>query len=321
MSNKSLLSLGIKEKARELGFDAAGITDAKILKQSKRDLRNYLEQGRNAGMSWLKDTAKQRSDPKAFYPGTHSVVMVALNYFRKHEKSILSSEFGTISLYARGRDYHKVLRKKLKILYHWIQNEEPTCNGRIFVDSFPIMEKPLAVRAGLGWIGKNSTLLIKGKGSYFFLGGILLNLTLKPDLPYSEQFCGSCNKCQSACPTGALDAPYQLDSRKCISYLTIEHQSNIANGLQEKMKNLIFGCDICQIVCPWNRRFAKTSKEEDFKNRHKERDLSLKKLGELSREEYEKMFEGTAVRRSGYAKFLRNVRIAQVNGRVSVNSE
>ncbi|MCK4892562.1 MAG: tRNA epoxyqueuosine(34) reductase QueG, partial [Calditrichia bacterium] len=192
-------------------------------------------------------------------------------------------------------------------------SDEPTSQGRIFVDSFPIMEKPLAMRAGLGWIGKNTTFLIKGEGSYFFLGGILLNLDLNPDLPISEQFCGSCNKCQTACPTGALDVPFRLDSRKCISYLTIEHHGNIDNRLQEKMKNLIFGCDICQIVCPWNQRFAKTGKEEDFKSRFKQRDLSLKSLGKLSREQYEKMFEGTAVRRSGYNKFLRNIRIAQAN--------
>ena len=313
MHNLSRLSIKIKQQAKSLGFSAVGITNAEILEESRQDLKKYLEQGREAGMSWLKETAEQRADPQAFFPETRSVVMVALNYFRKREKSILPSDYGTISLYARGRDYHKVMRKKLKSLYQWIRSDEPTSQGRIFVDSFPIMEKPLAMRAGLGWIGKNTTFLIKGEGSYFFLGGILLNLDLNPDLPISEQFCGSCNKCQTACPTGALDVPFRLDSRKCISYLTIEHHDNIDNRLQEKMKNLIFGCDICQIVCPWNQRFAKTGKEEDFKSRFKQRDLSLKSLGKLSREQYEKMFEGTAIRRSGYNKFLRNIRIAQAN--------
>jgi epoxyqueuosine reductase len=175
------------------------------------------------------------------------------------------------------------------------------------------MEKPLAMQAGLGWIGKNTTLLIKGKGSYFFLGGILLNLELNPDLPISEQFCGSCNKCQTACPTGALDAPFQLDSHKCISYLTIEHHGDINYPLQEKMKNMIFGCDICQVVCPWNQRFGKTSNENDFKSRFKREDLSLTKLNTLSNEQYEKMFQGTAVRRIGYDNFLRNIRIALAN--------
>jgi len=311
----SRLSINIKQQAMALGFDAVGITDSKILEESRQDLGRYLEEGRQGCMSWLIETAEHRTNPKAFFPETRSIVMVALNYFRKGEKSILPAGYGTVSFYARGRDYHKVLRKKLKRLYEWICNEEPACQGRIFVDSFPIMEKPLAMRAGLGWIGKNTTLLIKGKGSYFFLGGILLNIKLDPDLPNFEQFCGSCHKCQVACPTGALDAPFQLDSRKCISYLTIEHHGNINYRLQKNMKNLIFGCDICQIVCPWNQKFATTCEEKDFKSRFKQNELSLKRLAIISREQYEKMFQGTAVRRCGYNKFLRNVRIAQANER------
>jgi len=313
MINLTDFSPKIKTYAGSLGFDAVGITHAEVLFKSEQDLKHYIKENRQGTMSWLANTAEQRLHPKAYFPEARAVVMVALNYFRKREKFVYPADTGTISIYARGRDYHKVMRQKLKSLYHWVCEKIPSSRGRIFVDSFPIMEKPLAVRAGLGWLGKNTTLLLKGKGSYFFLGGILLNLDLEPDPPLTEEYCGSCQNCLVACPTGALDTPYQLDSQKCISYLTIEHHGSIENHLQDKMENLVFGCDICQMVCPWNQRFATHSRVQDFKNRFKKREISLRRLDQLSPHQFEKMFEGTPVRRSGYKNFLRNVRIAQKN--------
>ncbi len=313
MHNLTGFTSKIKTYAKSLGFDAVGITHPDTLSESKQDLKRYFEEDRHGTMSWLANTAEQRVHPKAYFTEARAVVMVALNYFRKSEKFQYPADTGTISVYARGRDYHKVLRQKLKDLSRWISQEIPFARGRIFVDSFPIMEKPLAVRAGLGWLGKNTTLLLKGKGSYFFLGGILINLDLKPDTPFTAEYCGSCQNCLKACPTGALDRPYQLDSRKCISYLTIEHHGSIENQLQDKMDNLIFGCDICQMVCPWNQKFATHCQVDDFKNRFKKGQISLGRLSQLSRRLFDKMFEGTPIRRCGYRNFLRNVHIAQIN--------
>jgi epoxyqueuosine reductase len=272
-----------------------------------------LQEGRHGNTIWLADTARNRPDPKAFFPSTESVLMVALNYYRKNEKMLTSPRLGNISLYARGRDYHKVLRNKLKYLLEWITRDETKTRGRIFVDSFPIMEKPLAARAGLGWIAKNSTLIIPGKGSYFFLGGILLNLPLPADEPFKGDLCGSCSRCLQACPTGALTDPFQMDARKCISYLTIEHSGEIDPALQPDMGNNIFGCDICQLVCPWNIKFSRSTAVQDFRSRFGGGRLQLQHLLKHTREQFDKMFEGTPVRRSGYHRFMRNVKIAARN--------
>jgi len=311
--NTDSLAILIKQKALSLGFNAVGITGPEILDSAREDFRQYILEGRHAGMKWLAESENIRTDPRALFPETQSVIMVAVNYYRKRETAILPPKFGTISIYARGRDYHKVLRNKLKKLQRWLGEAVPESNTRIFVDSFPIMEKPLAMRAGIGWIAKNTTLIIKGKGSYFFLGGLLLNLSLPVDSPLTEDYCGSCQKCQEACPTGALDAPFKIDSNKCISYLTIEHPGSIDPMHHQSMDNLVFGCDICQMICPWNDRFASSTDESDFKNRFRRSELSLKKLVNLSKDQYEKFFEGTPVRRSGYERFRENVRIALNN--------
>jgi epoxyqueuosine reductase len=303
----------IKNKALEMGFTAAGITEPEFLVKADKDLQKYLQEGRHGTMTWLDDTAASRPDPKSFFPSAESVLIVALNYYRKNEKMLISPRLGNISIYARGRDYHKVLRNMLKHLLAWISQEESKTRGRIFVDSFPIMEKPLAARAGLGWIAKNSTLIIPGKGSFFFLGGILLNLPLAVDKPYKGDSCGSCSRCLQACPTGALTAPFRLDARKCISYLTIEHSGEIDSALHPNMGNYIFGCDICQLVCPWNIKFARPTTVQDFRSRFGDGRLRLQLLSELTHEQYEKMFEGSPVRRSGYHRFLRNVKIAAKN--------
>lgn len=306
------LSRQIKSKAIDLGFSAAGISSAEILQEAEKNLKLWLAKGMQGSMDWMTATSEERANPKAFFKEAKSVLMIAQNYFRPEEPSQSPTGSGTISLYARGRDYHKVVRKKLKNLLGWILSVEPSAKGRIFTDSFPVMEKPLAVRAGIGWIGKNSTLILKNKGSYFFLGGILLNLPLPPDKPFEKNFCGSCNRCLHACPTGALFASGKIDARRCISYLTIEHRGKIGAGYQEKIGNHIFGCDICQDVCPWNR-FAQKTNESDFFSRFSKTDLKLSFLESLSRQQFEQMFEGTAVRRAGFDRFLQNVRIAKNN--------
>ncbi len=303
----------IKEQAKKLGFNTIGITNTAELIKAKDDILTFVNENRHGSMRWLAETAIQRANPRSFFTAAKSVIVVAQNYYRVNEKKILPIEYGNISMYARGRDYHRVLRKKLKKLMNWILAHSPHAKGRIFVDTFPIMEKPLAVKAGLGWIGKNSTLIIKGKGSYYFLGGILLDITLEYDLPYRKNFCGSCNKCQIACPTQAITDAYHLDASRCISYLTIEHRDIIDTSLQNEMGNYIFGCDICQTVCPWNKKYATQTNELDFSNRFSKIDLLIDNLTSLNKGEYLKLFEGTPVRRTGFHRFSRNVMIALKN--------
>ena len=307
------LSDEIKKTALKLGFEQVGISSADPLVEAGRQLQEYLNDGRHGSMNWLSETASQRSDPKAFFPEAVAVVITAINYFRKTEESIFSGNTGNISLYARGRDYHRVIRNKLKKLLGWISQQEPQTKGRIFVDSFPLMEKPLAVRAGLGWIAKNTTLILKKKGSFFFLGGILLNLPLPSDPPFSEDYCGECDRCQKACPTQALATPFQIDSRKCLSYLTIEHSGDIEQKYCAPLQNFIFGCDICQLVCPWNQKYGRDCREIDFANRYSSSQLLLENLRKMTAQQYNKMFEGNAVRRLGYERFMRNIEIAWQN--------
>ncbi len=303
----------IKNTARKIGFDAVGITSAEVLQESGADLQEFVQQGLHGEMNWLRETHSMRSDPRSYFPGAESVIMVALNYYRDSERLIMPRDAGNISIYARGRDYHRVLRSRLRNLLDFICQKEPDTRGRIFVDSFPVMEKPLAVRAGLGWIARNTVLILKNRGSFFFLGGILLNLPLPADQPFTGQQCGTCTRCLEACPTGAITAPFRLDASKCLSYLTIEHKSEISRKFHRSLGNHIFGCDICQAVCPWNIKFSRKCTEGDFNNRWDPSDLSLEKLARLTQPQYEKMFEGTPVRRSGYRPFIRNVNIAQIN--------
>lgn len=307
------LAAEIKDAAQRLGFDVVGITHAEPLVEAGQNLQLYIQEGRQGSMHWLEQTLRQRFDPRAFFPEARSVIMVALNYFRQEEMDIFPKESGNISIYARGRDYHRVVRHKLKKLLDWICDKETSAQGRIFVDSFPLMEKPLAVRAGLGWIAKNTNLILKQRGSFFFLGGILLNLSLPPDNPFTGEYCGQCQRCLNACPTRALTAPFQIDGRRCLSYLTIEHRGEIPEKFYPSLRNFIFGCDLCQLVCPWNQKYAANCMEKDFQTRFSVSQLSLVKLKKLTPEQYKVMFNGTAVNRLGYQHFMRNVHIAWQN--------
>lgn len=302
----------IKQKARELGFSEAAICDAEPLPEAGQRLLEWLGRGYHGTMEWMWRTRAERAAPRSFFPEAQSVIVLAHNYFRENEPLSRPAGQGNISIYARGRDYHKVLRKKLHALLGYIQTLLPEARGRICVDSFPLLEKPLAVKAGIGWIGKHTNLIIKQKGSYFFLGEILLSAKLPPDPPFRADYCGSCNRCQIACPTGALDEAYVLDARRCISYLTIEHRGEIDPQFHEGMENWIFGCDICQAVCPWNR-FSTHTGERDFDNRLPDEWFDLNRLAQISEQEFRNWFAGTPVLRSGYANFKRNVRIALRN--------
>jgi epoxyqueuosine reductase len=303
----------IKEEAYQLGFLEVGICGAATLSEEEDLLENWLDQGYQGSMNWMERTREMRGNPKHFFPEAKSIIVVADNYFRSEEPVLKPEHEGNISIYARGRDYHKVLKKKLKSLLSFVRELIPDAEGRICVDSFPIMEKPLAVRAGIGWIGKHTNLIIKGKGSYFFLGEILLSKELPHDEPLTADFCGSCDKCQVACPTDALSQAYVLDSNKCISYLTIEHDGDIDLSLQQKMGNWIFGCDICQEVCPWNR-FSADTEELEYSSATPADFLKLQNLIKLTREDYDRIFAGTPVKRTGFNNFKRNAKIALKNG-------
>jgi len=302
----------IKEKGYHLGFLEVGICGAENLNEEEDLLKNWLDRGYQGSMNWMERTREIRGDPKHFFPEAKSIIIVADNYFRSEEPVLRPVHEGNISIYARGRDYHKVLKNKLKTLLCFIQELMPDAEGRVCVDSFPIMEKPLAVRAGIGWIGKHTSLIIKGKGSYFFLGEILLSKELPNDEPLIADYCGSCDKCQVACPTEAINQAYVLDSNRCISYLTIEHDADIDPSLQQKMGNWIFGCDICQETCPWNR-FSVDTEESEYSSGIPADFLKLESLKKLTREDYDRVFAGTPVKRTGFDNFKRNVKIALKN--------
>jgi epoxyqueuosine reductase len=304
----------IKSQALQMGFSAAGICNASPLEDEGKLLEMWLGKNYHGGMAWLERTRKERANPDSYFRRVKSILVVAHNYYREDEPLNMPPEKGNISIYARGRDYHKVIRKKLKELLQYVQTLIPDTEGRICVDSFPIMEKPLAVRAGIGWIGKHTNLILKGSGSYFFLGEILLTTKLPKDNIFSEDFCGTCNRCQVACPTNALKEAYVLDASRCISYLTIEHHGVISEELQSEMGNWVFGCDICQDVCPWNR-FSENTSEDAYKNIISSEWYDLNRMKEMSNEQFEELFAGTAVKRAGYQNFMRNVEIALENSR------
>jgi len=298
-----------------MGFSAAGICDASPLENEGKLLEMWLGNKYHGTMDWLERTKKERTQPAIYYPGAKSILVVAHNYYREHEPVNIPPHKGNISIYARGKDYHAVIRHKLKELLHYIRTLLPDIEGRICVDSFPITEKPLAVRAGIGWIGKHTNLILKGSGSYFFLGEILLTRKLPADKIFSEDYCGTCNRCQVACPTNALEEAYVLDARRCISYLTIEHSDEISEELHSGMGNWVFGCDVCQDVCPWNR-FSENTSEVKYQNKISPEWYDLKRMKEMSMEQFEKLFAGTAVKRAGYQNFMRNVAIAFQNSGV-----
>jgi epoxyqueuosine reductase len=314
------LASRIKAWGRELGFQQLGITDIQLAEAEAR-LLAWLAKGFAGDMDYMARHGTKRSRPAELEPGTLSVISVRLDYFppdTAQAEAILEHDTKAyISRYALGRDYHKVLRQRLQKLADKIQAAIGPFGYRVFTDSAPVMEKPLAEKAGLGWIGKHTNLLAEQTGSWFFLGEIYTDLPLPTDAPASNH-CGTCRTCIDSCPTQAIVAPYELDARLCISYLTIEQRGPIPVELRPLMGNRIYGCDDCQLVCPWNR-FTQESKESDFRPRHQLDDIMLTELFLWDEETFLRNMEGSAIRRIGYECWLRNIAVAL--GNIKGNTE
>jgi epoxyqueuosine reductase len=297
-------------EARALGFADCRIAPADLAFHDRLDA--WLAAGHHAGMGWMAERSGQRGSPAALWPEARSVVMLAMNYGPESDplETLDRPEVGTISVYARHRDYHDVIKGKLKAL---AQKLAARTGGdvKVFVDTAPLMEKPLAQAAGLGWQGKHTVLLSRGHGNWLFLGAILTNLALEPDAPEAEH-CGSCRRCLDVCPTAAFPAPHVLDSRRCISYLTIEHKGPIDRALRPLMGNRIYGCDDCLAVCPWNK-FAQGAREAKLMARD---DLAAPPLADLLMLDdaaFRAKFSGSPIKRTGRNRFIRNVLIAAGN--------
>lgn len=310
----------IKAWAIELGFSEAGICDTD-LKETETHLQNWLEKNFHGDMQYMARHGLKRTRPALIFENTRRVISCRMNYLPEEDQppeTLLEEPAQAfISRYALGRDYHKVLRKRLQTLTnrinHWLEGKGFNEAGhRVFVDSAPVMEKALAQKAGLGWIGKHTNLLDRDAGSWFFLGEIYTTLELPVDTPVSDH-CGQCTACIDICPTDAIIAPYQLDARRCISYLTIELQDSIPEQFRSAIGNRIYGCDDCQQICPWNR-FAKNTLEEDFMPRHGLNTATLLELFNWDEKRFLKNTEGSAIRRLGYLRWLRNIAVALGNG-------
>lgn len=316
------LAANIRAWGKELGFQELGISDTELTQEGAL-LQQWLEKGYHGTMDYMARHGAKRSEPATLVPDTLRVISVRLNYSPPEAADswgvMDNPEAAFISRYALGRDYHKLMRHKLQQLAHKIESALPAeyanFQYRVFTDSAPVMEVALARKAGLGWRGKHTLLLSREAGSLFFLGEIYTNLPLPVDAPTSEH-CGSCTKCIDICPTQAIIAPYLLDARRCISYLTIEHKDSIPVELRPLMGNRIYGCDDCQLVCPWNK-YAVTTTENDFQVRHGLDAATLLSLFAWSEEMFNERLAGSAIRRIGYAQWLRNIAVALGNALAS----
>ena len=312
--NYTELATRIRSWAHELGFQAVGISDTDLT-VAESGLLEWLSLGRHGEMDYMANHGTKRSRPAELVAGTLRVISLRMNYFPRQARDswhvLAEGERAFISRYALGRDYHKVLRNRLIKLADKIRAEIAEFDGRVFTDSAPVMEVELARKGGLGWRGKHTLLLSREHGSWFFLGEIYLNLPLPVDAPEQEH-CGTCSRCIDVCPTRAIIAPYRLDARRCISYLTIELKGSIPVELRPLIGNRIYGCDDCQLVCPWNG-FAQTTVEPDFAVRHGLDDVSLVELFAWDEAEFETKLAGSAIYRIGHEQWLRNIAVALGN--------
>ncbi len=301
----SLISNEIKKKAIELGFKKVGIVPAETLFDERVRLQDWLGRGFHGEMAWMEREPEKRTDPRLLFPEAKSVIVVALNYFTGHEHED-NTEKGKISRYAWGDDYHDVVREKLTDLLVWIKTQDSTADGKTCVDTAPMMDKAWAVRAGLGWLGKHTNLITTDIGSWVFIGEILLNVELEYDAAIVEDHCGTCTACLDACPTNAIVEPYVVDSRKCISYATIElRDEKLPADVAANMEGWFYGCDICQNVCPWNR-FEKPTNELRFEPRNGETAISLEEVLSLTPESYATRFRHSAIKRAKLSGLKRN---------------
>ncbi len=312
-------SAKISAWGKALGFDALGISNTD-LSAAEQHLFDWLGQDYQGDMTWMHSHGTKRSRPAELVPGTLSIISVRMNYLpapAADATMVLNHpELGYISRYALGRDYHKVLRQRLKKLAQRIQQEVGAFGYRVFTDSAPVLEKPIAVKAGLGWIGKHTNVLSRDAGSWFFLGELYTDLPLSQSAALDEH-CGACTACINICPTQAIVAPYELDARRCISYLTIEHKGAIPVALRPLIGNRIYGCDDCQLICPWNR-FAQHSTEPDFSVRHSLDAPHLIDLFCWDEDTFLQNFTGSAIRRIGFERWQRNLAVAMGNAPTSL---
>jgi epoxyqueuosine reductase len=306
MPTPERLAAALKAKAAELGFDLCRIAPAEAPEGAAARLAQWLEFGRHGDMAWMDNP--RRPDPRALMPDLRACVMLGVNYGPDRDplEATRRPEVGAVSVYARHRDYHELIKGRLKLLASWFVSRAGG-DVKVFVDTAPLMEKPLAQAAGLGWQGKHTNLVSREFGSWLFLGALLVSVDLPPDAPERDH-CGSCRACLDACPTGAFPAPYQLDARRCVSYLTIEHKGPIPLGLRAAMGNRIYGCDDCLAVCPWNK-FARRAREAKLAAPHW-RDPPLAELVALDDAAFRARFAGSPIKRLGRDRFLRNVLIA-----------
>lgn len=302
----------VAERAREFGFDAVAFAAADGDARSVRDLRAYLEAGCHGDMAWMAETEARRATPQGLWPEARSVIVLGSNYGPPDDPLAghARNDRGTVSVYARNKDYHDTVKKRLKRLARWLV-EAYGCEVKVFVDTAPVMEKPLAARAGLGWQGKHTNLVSRRYGSWLFLSEIYTTLVLPPDQPHADR-CGACRSCLDACPTGALTGPYRIEPRRCISYLTIEHKGHVPAELRRRMGNRIYGCDDCLAVCPWNK-FAVPTRDEDYLPRAELLAPRLADLADLDDPGFRQVFAGSPIKRVGRDRFVRNVLIALGN--------
>ncbi|MCI0564721.1 MAG: tRNA epoxyqueuosine(34) reductase QueG [Nitrososphaera sp.] len=299
------LTQRIKSHALELGFAKIGIARADALTDEAKHLREWLGRGYQGTMEWMERNFEKRTDPCNIVPNAKSVLCVAMNYYTDTQHPVDPS-VGRISRYAWGDDYHIIVTNRLNELFEYVKEIAPNVNGKLYVDTGPIIDKAWAARAGIGWQGKHTNVITKEYGSWVFLGEIILDAELEYDEPIAD-FCGSCTACLDACPTGAIIEPYVLDSTKCISYLTIEHRGEIDDKLKPHFENWVYGCDICQDVCPWNK-FQQMTNEETFQPRELNIAPKLSELVEITQEEFTERFRKSPIKRTKREGLARNAK-------------
>ncbi len=304
----------LRAEALGLGFASVGFARAEGYARQAERLEQWLGEGHHGGMEWMALRKDQRATPQGLWPEARSVIALGMSYAPQHDPLALADagEKARVSVYAQGRDYHDVVKKALKALARWLVAREPASALKVFVDTAPVMEKPLGEAAGLGWQGKHTNLVSTTHGSWLFLGSIYTTLEFVPDAPHADR-CGSCRACQDACPTNAFPAPYMLDSRKCISYLTIEHVGNVDYDLRPLLGNRIYGCDDCLAVCPWNKFAAAAQAHAKFLPREELVAPDLAKLLALDDTAFRQMFSGSPIKRIGRDRFVRNCLYAAGN--------
>jgi len=310
MSNTAEHTRLLKQEAYRLGFDFVGVAEAAFMEEEARHLEEWLNRGFHGQMHYMEHHFDKRVDPRKLVPGAKTVVTLLYNYHTEKEQA--DPEAPKISKYAYGQDYHQVIKQKLRDLLAILQETVGEIDGRVFVDSAPVLERDWARRSGVGWVGKNTLLIHPKAGSYFFLAELIIDLELEPDGPMKD-YCGTCRRCIDACPTEAISPEgYLLDGSKCISYLTIELKEAIPESFQGKMENWMFGCDICQEVCPWNR-FAQPHKEPAFEPHPDLLGMTKREWQELTEEVFRKLFKGSAVKRTKFAGLKRNIAFLEEN--------